>query len=127
MPLSAKDRLEILALMARYAHAADGGDGEGFADTFTADALFEGSQRTARGRAELAEVIRSVPPEARSRHWLNSAIIEGGGDEATAKVYLVRIATAGAPAPIASGVYHDRLRRVNGEWKFTHRKVHPDQ
>ena len=127
MPLSAGDRLEILALMARYAHAADGGDGEGFADAFTADALFEGSQRTARGRAGLAEVIRSVPPEARSRHWLNNAIIEGDGDEATARVYLLRVATAGTPAPIASGVYHDTLRRVNGEWKFTHRKVHPDQ
>ena len=28
---------------------------------------------------------------------------------------------------LASGTYHDSLVRIDGEWKFTHRKVHPDQ
>ena len=127
MPLSVDDRLEILELMARYNHGADGGDGEGFADTFTEDALFEGSMSSARGRAELVQVIASGG--GLWKHWLNSPIIEGDGDHATAKVYLVRtgLNEDGEVGLIASGTYHDTLVRSDGEGKFTHRKVHPDQ
>lgn len=127
MPLSVDDRLEILELMARYNHCADGGDGEGFADTFTGDALFEGSLSSARGREELVRVI--ADGGGLWKHWLNSPIIEGDGDHASAKVYLLRtgLNEDGAVELIASGTYHDTLARIGGEWKFTHRKVHPDQ
>ncbi len=127
MPLSVDDRLAILDLMNQYNHCADGGDGEGFADTFTEDALFEGSMSSARGRDELVQVIASGG--GLWKHWLNSPIIEADGDHATARVYLVRtgLNDDGAVALIASGTYHDTLVRVDGEWKFTHRKVHPDQ
>ena len=126
MPLSAEDRFAITELMARYNHAADFGDAAGFADTFTEDALFEGSASTARGREELMQVIRNSPPDRPSRHWNNNALIDGDGDDATAKVYLLRISVDGAPQLLASAVYHDTLRRVDGEWKFSHRKVHVD-
>jgi hypothetical protein len=127
MPLSVDDRLEILELMNRYNHCADGGDGDGFADTFTDDALFEGSMSSARGREELVQVIAGGG--GLWKHWLNSPIIEGDGDRATAKVYLVRtgLNDDGAVELVASGTYHDTLARIEGEWKFTHRKVHPDQ
>ncbi len=126
MPLSVDDRLAILDLMAQYNHCADSGDGEGFADTFTEDALFEGSMRTARGRAELAQAGGG---SAQWKHWLSSPIIEGDGDHATAKVYLVRTGVGEDEAVelLASGIYHDTLVRLDGEWKFSHRKVHPDQ
>ena len=127
MPLSVDDRLAILDLMNQYNHCADGGDGEGFADTFTEDALFEGSMSSARGREELVKVIGSGGGSW--KHWLNSPIIEGDGDHATARVYLVRtgVGEGGAVELLASGSYHDTLVRIDGEWKFTHRKVHPDQ
>ena len=126
MPLSAEDRMEIMQLMARYNHAADGGDAAGFADTFSDDALFEGSAATARGREQLMGVIGAIPADARTRHWNNNALIEGDGDDATASVYLMRIALTAAPEVIASGVYRDTLKRINGQWRFTHRKVEPD-
>ncbi len=126
MPLSAADRMEITQLMARYNHAADGGDAAGFADTFTDDALFEGSAATARGREQLMGVIGAIPADARTRHWNNNALIEGDGDDATASVYLMRIALTAPPEVLASGVYRDTLKRIDGQWKFTHRKVHPD-
>ena len=127
MPLSVDDRLEILDLMHRYNHCADGGDGEGFADTFAEGGLFEGSMRTARTREELVQAGSSGG--GLWKHWLSSPIIEGDGDHATARVYLVRTGRAedGSVELIASGTYHDTLARIDGEWKFTHRKVHPDQ
>ena len=79
---------------------------------------------TARGRDELMEVIRSIP--SRWRHWNNNILIDGDGDGATAKVYLMRVIAPAPPELVASGVYHDTLKRIDGQWKFTHRKVHPD-
>lgn len=127
MPLSNEDQMEIMQLMARYNHAADASDSEGFANTFTDDALFEGSAMTARGREELLRVVGGPPSGTSSRHWNNNILIEGDGDDATAKVYLMRVALTSPPHVMASGVYHDTLKRIDGEWKFTHRKVHPDQ
>ena len=128
MPLSVDDRLEILELMARYNHCADGGDGEGFADTFTDDALFEGSMSSARGRAELVEVIAAGG--GLWKHWLNSPIIEGDGDEATMRVYLLRLhqdrSRDGERGIGAVGRYHDTLRRVAGRWRFARREVFVD-
>ena len=127
MPLTIEDRFAIMDLMARYNHAADSGDAEGFADTFADDALFEGSMKTARGRAELIEVIRSTPPDRPARHWNNNILIEGDGDDATAKVYLLRFDVSSAPPTIiGGGVYHDVLKRIDGRWRFTHRKVVSD-
>ena len=39
MPLSLADRVEILELLGRYAHAIDSGDGEAYAGCFTDDGV----------------------------------------------------------------------------------------
>ena len=126
MALPNEDQLEIMELMARYNHAIDGGDAEAWAGTFTGDGVFEGSAGTVRGREELLAFVRGRDPSRRVRHWNNNILIEGEGDEAAAKVYLVTFDVSGPPALRISGVYHDRLRRVNGEWKFAHRRVETD-
>ena len=41
MPLSVEDRLAIQELIARYNHAIDGGDPDGWAATFAPDGTFE--------------------------------------------------------------------------------------
>ena len=126
MPLSLEDQLDIMELMARYNHAIDGGDPEGWAGTFTKDAVFEGSTATVKGRDEMLEFVRSRDPSNATRHWNNNVLIEGDGDDATAKVYLITFDVSGPPKIRSSGIYHDTLKRVNGQWKFTHRKVQPD-
>ncbi len=126
MPLSLEDQLDIMELMARYNHAIDSGDAEGWAATFTDDAAFEGSTATLKGREELLEFVRSRDPSNPLRHWNNNILIDGDGDDATAKVYLITFDVSGPPKIRSSGLYHDTLRRVNGHWRFTHRKVEPD-
>ncbi len=126
MPLSIEDELDIMDVLARYNHAIDGGDAEAWADTFTADGLFEGSRDTVKGRAELLEFVRRRDPEVRIRHWYNNVLIEGDGDDASMRVYLLSLDVSGPPKLRSSGVYHDTLKRVDGKWKFSQRRVVPD-
>lgn len=126
MPLSIEDELDIMDVLARYNHAIDSGDAEAWADTFTADGLFEGSRDTVKGRAELLEFVRNRDPEVRIRHWNNNVLIEGDGDDASMRVYLLSLDVSGPPKLRSSGVYHDTLKRVDGQWKFSHRRVVPD-
>jgi ketosteroid isomerase-like protein len=127
MGLTTEDRLAILDLIARYNHAYDQGDGEAYADTWTEDGVFEGA-RTARGRAELQAMPQSSAERGWSvRHWTANPVIDGDGDEATMRLYLtvLRIDADGHRID-QTGIYTDRLRRVQGSWKFVHRHLTPD-
>ena len=133
MSLTTADRIEILELLGRYAHAIDSGDGEAYADCFTDDGVIE-LRRTGlhvQGRDALAEFARE--DHARSgaaRHMTNSPIIEGDGDEASMRVYLLRLTQDRSQDEQrgigAVGLYHDTLRRVGGRWRFQHRDVFVD-
>src|SRR5262245_28254642 len=129
MALTTEDRLAILDLIARYNHALDAGDKEAYAATWAEDGVFElGTQETVRGRAALRERFANPPPEGvRLRHWSTNAIIEGDGDRATLRLYVMamRIDPQGRQIGF-SGVYDDRLERVSGAWKFAHRHLTPD-
>ena len=127
MSLSLEEQLDIMDVMARYNHAVDSGDAEAWANTFTDDGIFEGSAITVKGREELLEFVRSRDPSNPIRHWNNNILIEGNGDDATAKVYLVTFDVSGPPKIRSSGIYHDTLRRIDGQWKFTYRKVEVDR
>ena len=133
MPLTVADRLEILELLGRYAHAIDSGDGEAYADCFTDDGVIELRRAGlhVQGREALIEFARG--DHARSgaaRHMTNSPIIEGDGDAATMRVYLLRLyqdrSRDGERGIGPVGLYHDTLRRIGGRWRFAYREVFVD-
>ncbi len=127
MPLSVADRLEILELAARYNHAIDSGDGKGWAATFTPDGVFETSRGATTGTAALAQFAETFATRmAGSRHWNDNHVIEGDGDEATHRCYLQLLRTGEQAGIISTGRYDDRLRRVDGAWRFVHRTVLSD-
>jgi hypothetical protein len=129
MALSTGDRLEILELIARYNHALDAGDREGYAATWAEDGVFElGGQETVRGRGAIRDRFVKAPPEGvRIRHWTTNPIIEGEGDRATLRLYVMSIRIDAQGRQIGfSGVYDDRLERVGGAWKFAQRRLVPD-
>jgi len=128
MALSVDDRLAILELAARYNQAIDGADAEGWAGTFTPDGVFEG-RTTARGREELMAFVRerAASERAHYRHWNSNAVIEGDGDRATMRLYLLTVSPQEQDRFGSSGVYHDELVRVGGQWKFQRRRVQFDQ
>ncbi len=126
MPLSLEDQLDIMELMARYSHAIDGDDPEGWAATFTDDGIFESSSGTVKGREDMLAFVRWRGDTSPIRVWNNNILIEGDGDDATAKVHLILLDVSGPPMIRTSSLSHDTLKRVDGQWKFTHRKVEPD-
>jgi hypothetical protein len=122
MPLTVADRFEIHELAARYAHAIDFGDAEGWADCFTADGAFESTlQGRVEGRDALMAFCRSTPTGMKPRHWTNHWIMDGAANVATATCYGLLLDGAANGRPILTFRYRDRLRKVNGRWKFVER------
>lgn len=136
MPLSAADRLAILELLARYAHAIDSGDGEAYADCFTADGAIELRRAglLVRGRDALARFAREdAARSGPARHLSNSPVIEsvaGDPDRARMRVYLLRLYRDRPPDDRRglgpAGCYRDALRRSGGRWRFERREVFID-
>ncbi len=127
MPLTETDRGEILQLGARYAHALDSHDAEGWADCFTTDGAFEsGRQGRFEGQDALIGFSRRGKERAAEsgtigRHWTNHWVIDGDGDTATAACYAMVLDAAANGRVLVSFVYNDQLRKVDGSWKFVER------
>lgn len=127
MPLTADDRVEIQMLGARYNHAIDFHDHETWADTFVADGCFISPQGRWDGREALIEFSHdsAARPPTR-RHWTNNWVIDGDGDDATSSCYLNLVDVTNHGAILVTGIYRDRLRKVDGAWKFVERNVSID-
>jgi ketosteroid isomerase-like protein len=136
MLMSPTDHEEIRQLLARYNFAIDLGDVTGWAACFTEDGVFECSGladgNPLGGRHEGTEALRAYATthfgiaKGRARHWNGSIQIDGDGDRATMRCYLLAIVT-GAPGAATTGIYRDRLRKVSGRWLFTERHVSIDE
>ncbi|MCY3507014.1 MAG: nuclear transport factor 2 family protein [Chloroflexota bacterium] len=121
--LSAEDRLAIMDLSARYCHATDSHNAEAWADTFTADGAIEAPQGVSQGRDALIQFSQGVNTNMPTvRHHVSNLVIDGDGDSATMSSYLNLINTDGN-ATVFTAMYEDQLSRVDGEWKFAHRKI----
>ncbi len=127
MALTAEDKLEIMELVARYNHAQDQNDYDGWVDTFTEDGVFESPQIRHQGREELRQLsLDTAAGIPHVRHLTQNFIIEGDGDEATMQSTIeVRSIAADRQSwrVVGIGNYEDDLRRVEGRWKFQRRFV----
>ena len=47
------------------------------------------------------------------RHWTNHWVIDGDGDSAAARCHAMIVDRGSV---LGSGIYHDRLRKVDGSW-----------
>lgn len=137
-PSYADDRAAIEDLMARYLFALDWNDFDTFGQTFTEDAEFEYARGTAHGRDSIVETIRGFKERigtiytddkgnpAILRHVLAQTVIRVDGDRAFATAMWWEMANNGPdnkPLVGTFGTYEDELRRVDGDWKFSRRRV----
>ena len=124
MTLSLEDREAIRDLFARQNLAYDRREAERTAAMFTEDGVlelsgdlrFEGREAIQSYMGRLLEVVGDD-----YRHWTNSMAIDGDGDEASVECYLVAFGMSDGSLRLA-GRYFDRLRKIDGEWKFAHRR-----
>lgn len=106
-----EDRLAILDVIARYAHAYDGLDADEFSRLFVEDGVFEvfvPGQTSPAGT-----LFDELAPDA----------------AVTRTVLLVTHQHAGEPAPRStlSGTYHDRWRKTEAGWRLARRTARVDQ
>ena len=125
MSLTTADKVEITELISRYMHALDARDGEALAATFADDgALDTGSERIV-GRRALVDFVAAGTGKFSSgnRHWTSNVIIDGNGDAASAACYLLVVDAHDGGRVSVVGRYDDELRRVDGGWRFTKRRI----
>ena len=128
MPLTTDDKLEIMELVSRYNFAIDRREPEGWANVFTEDgALWSDGNLRAAGRKDLEEYMRLSARNGHPiRHFTSNTLIEGDGDHATLRMYVMAWNIAnGGMVPYVMGEYDDILARVDGRWKFQLRRVTP--
>ena len=125
MPLTLDDKQAIAELAARYNFALDHFRIEEWADTFTDDGeLRTGDKTQCKGRSiRIAFLEQARAKGHRSRHWACNLLIEGDGDVARLRMYVLSIAINDGIRPYIIGEYDDTLVKVNGEWRFQLRHV----
>ena len=110
---------EILNVMSRYCRAIDDREFDLFAELLAEDVRFEMGDVT-ESRAELLEYIQANLWPA-GRHIYANPVISVDGD--TAHVDSDWVWFSPDLVPTRSGRYSDDLRRVDGRWVFTVRRI----
>ena len=111
--------LAIINLAGRYSHALDLGDTEAWQEIFTDDGVMD---MVAQGYEIAGDRLRSLPagrdPDGPgSRHIPSTFVIDGSGDEASMRSYVIVVNTTDPARIVFHGRYEDRLRRVGGDWR----------
>jgi uncharacterized protein (TIGR02246 family) len=124
--LSAQDYFEIQQLYARYNHAIDSGDAEGWAGTFTPDGTFN----KVAGHDALVGFVRTWVEKMNGgarRHWNTNLLITPTPDGAKGAVYLFLLDISAKPPAIAAAAhYDDVLVRTAQGWRFKSRATTGD-
>ena len=112
--LTTQDYIDIQQLYARYTHAIDGGDAEGYTAIFTPD----GSFNTNVGRDALIAFIRNRNG-ANTRHLNTNLVITPTPEGAKGSVYNLFL-NVGQNPPVVTGSsrYEDTLVKTSDGWRF---------
>jgi hypothetical protein len=128
MVLSAQDLLEIQMLSSQYAIAMDEGDAKTWIETWAKNGVWQGGLGRYEGLSRLCQLFSDLGERIKGkRHLMTNFVIDGAGDSASQKCYLV-VVEIGQPARLVSTlVYNDKLQKIDGRWKFSDRQVSLDQ
>lgn len=131
--LSADDRLDILALYARYAHTIDSGDHRGWRDCFTSDGWhgdsMRGQQIVGDDLETFSETVHSEWREAglTPRHILANVLmtpLSADDVEAVSEGLLIFTTASDEASIAAAGIYYDRIIRTPDGWRFAKRDAY---
>ncbi len=129
---TADDREQIRELYARYAITVDNARFDDWVNCFTPDGVFESP---VFGKFPGHDSLRKFTQQyheswagGKVRHMMVNVSFDITDDTATGTCNLIYFSIKeGTTELSAVGGYHDTLRKDNGEWRYTHRKVYIDK
>ena len=123
MALSTDDVVEVQQLLSAYCHHMDAGDGAGVAGLFTADGVLEiVDVATSTGADEITANCAFFPQVLPGgRHIVQNVWVDGDGDRAVVRAYLLNAVAGDRPEMRQTGVYRDDVVRTDDGWRFAHR------
>jgi uncharacterized protein (TIGR02246 family) len=127
--LTQADYTAIEQLYARYNTAIDHGDGEAWANTFTADGVFANNFKGHEALKGFVSNWRSNPAMngAARRHFSADLVITPSTDGATGTVSTILVDLSTKPVSMAAYVtYSDVLVKTADGWRFRSRVVKPE-
>lgn len=130
--LTSLDYIEIQQLVRKSAWALDSGDNYGYAyaDLFTPDGAFVGTNqgtqgRTIQGRDQLATLARGgTRGHTVQSHFTMNHVVKASGDGATGRAYVVvvDVGVVGKPNKVNHGGYYDdEYQKTPQGWRFKRR------
>ena len=133
------DRVEVQDLQARYLFALDWQDADAYAATFTEDGVLDWAGGVIRGREAIRAEVHGMRAyfekhekadaptrPARLRHFISNVVVDFDGDRATGRAYWFELNDDNRdrhPYVGGYGHYEDELRRVDGHWLFSRRRI----
>jgi len=127
MPLNYQDKMEIQELAVKYANAMDSGNSDEWLQTWAEDGVWEGGLGVYEGKAALARVLVDLGARIQNkRHLMTNFVISDSNDQAIMQCYIVVVEREVSTAIVATGMYFDSLKKVDGIWKFARRNVKLD-
>jgi 3-phenylpropionate/cinnamic acid dioxygenase small subunit len=127
------DQQHISNLVFRYASLLDDGNFAAVAELFR-----DGQICTAQGDMTGYEAVLAMYQAStrlypngtpRTRHITSNLAIEVDGDTAICRSYFTVMQAVPPDFPLQAiicGHYHDELHKVNGDWQFGTRHIHPE-
>jgi hypothetical protein len=122
--LTVQDYLDIQQLYSRYYQTIDAGDSEAWANTFTADGVFN---TNTRGHDALVESNRRGGTNRPLRHWHSNLTILPTAEGADGHTYVMQIDITTKPPSISTySRYDDKLVKTSQGWRFKVRQRSSD-
>lgn len=126
--ISLDDRMAILDLCSRYNYHIDTGASAAWADTFTADGVFDGPVGRAQGRDELIAFCDGLAAQfPGAMHFTDNHLFDEVGDAIHHRCFLSFQVPTDSGTDVMLLGYEDDVVRVDGEWRFQTRVVAPLQ
>lgn len=127
MPISFEDKLEIQELTARYAMAMDKGNLEEWLGTWADDGVWEGGVGRYEGKVALKSLFHDLGERiSGKRHVMTNSIISQIDSDVVHTCYILIFERETSTHCIGTGVYSDKLKKVDGRWRFAHRTIKLD-
>lgn len=127
MALSVEGKMAILNLCTRYNYALDHRDLEACVGVFAGDAIYElGQRRRCEGIDEIRvflETLSRTETGTTYRNFTDNHQFDMAGDVVTHSSYAMYLAIKESGTTIGMAMFYDKVKKVDGEWRFIHRKV----